>query len=153
MSDTATEAAPALPAAFGRALSFAVLAATKQLGSDAIMVVDDEEDDIAIIRIARIGSRMVLVERPGDQVKSKPRRLTAYDIDAPERGGFFKLDPDRALFVLSELGFYRPPDWQFTLPSDPRLWFNATLVALHAALAPVLQAVPISAGRHATTSG
>jgi len=40
------------------------------------------------------------------------------------------------LFVLREKGFYVPADWQFDLIQDPQLWFNATMLALWAALKP-----------------
>lgn len=48
----------------------------------------------------------------------------------------FKLDPERALFVLHERGFYRPPDWRLQLIHDPQVWFSATLAAIHQALEP-----------------
>ena len=54
---------------------------------------------------------LALVERPGDRAQGKPQRITAYVTDGSEPGQAFKLDPDRALFVISEQGFWTPPDW------------------------------------------
>jgi hypothetical protein len=50
------------------------------------------------------------------------------------------LDPDQALFVLSERGFYRPPDWDLAVLTEPRRWYNLTMMALWAALEPLLPA-------------
>ena len=75
------------------------------------------------------GPHLVLVERPGDHAKAKPRRVTGYFVDKAERPDVLKLDPDRALFVLAESGFYVPADWELDLNQDSWRWFNATLVA------------------------
>ena len=90
---------------------------------------------LALIRLARIG-RLAL----GDRAQGKPQLFTAYVTDGSEPGQAFKLDPDRALFVISEQGFWTPPDWDLTRLQEPRLWFNATLPARYAALAPFLPA-------------
>ena len=60
----------------------------------------------------------------------------AYLNDAVQQGEAFKLHPDRALFVLSEEGFYTPLDWRLTLLVGPQLWFNWVMAAIHAALEP-----------------
>jgi len=134
MGETATEAAPELPAECVRELTIAVLGAMNALGGEMMFL--DEDDDFApgVVRLARIAPWLVLCERPGDRAKGKPRRYTAYQVAAAEPGQPFKLDPDRALFVLSEKGFYAPAYWDLTLLQDPRLG------ALLAALAPVLPA-------------
>ena len=70
--------------------------------------------------------------RPGVSRTGSPRTWrTKSSLGRP-----FKLDPDCALFVLREKGFYVPADWQFDLIQDPQLWFNATMLALWAALKP-----------------
>jgi len=119
----------------------ATLGCMQLLGSEALMLADDVEDDLVMIKLVRIRPRLVIAERPGDRAKGKPHRFTAYLTEQIEVGRPFKLDPDAALFVLDETGFYRPPDWDLTLLQNPSLWFNATLTALYVALAPVLPAV------------
>ena len=93
------------------------------------------------VRVAVIRPRLAIVERPGDRTKGKPHRYTAYQVADVEPGRPFKLDPDSALFVLSEKGFYVAADWDLTLLRDPRAWFNATLTTFYAALEPLLPAV------------
>jgi hypothetical protein len=82
----------------------------------------------------------VLCERPGDRAKGKPHRFTGYLTDGVVPGSPFRLDPDQALFVLSERGFYRPPDWDLAVLTEPRRWYNLTMMALWAALEPLLPA-------------
>jgi hypothetical protein len=124
-----------------RELTVALLAAMKALGGEALMLADDVEDDLVLIKLARIGSQMVLCERPGDQAKGKPHRFTLYLTDEVVPGRPFRLDPDRALFVLSERGFYRPPDWTLSVLIPPERWYNDLMQTLWAALAPVLPAL------------
>jgi len=101
----------------------------------------DEADDFApaVVKAACLGRgpHLILIKRPGDHAKAKPRRFTAYQIDAPAPGQWLRLDPYRVLFIPHEKGFYTPPDWHLELLQDARLWFNQTLMALHAALEPV----------------
>jgi len=68
------------------------------------------------------------------------RTKATSSVDEIEPGTPFRPDPDRALFILSEAGFYSPPDWQLTCLIDPRIWFNVMLAARHPALEPVLPA-------------
>jgi hypothetical protein len=117
-----------------RSPGFAVLATIKLVGSSGLLLVDDETDDLAFIKIARV-PQLVLVERPDEPEKSKPRRITAYHTAAGiEAGVPLKLEPGSALFVFHELGFYRPPDWHLELIQPARAWFNEVMIALHAAL-------------------
>jgi len=136
MSETTT-AAPELPQGCARELQIAVPGCMKAPGGETMFL--DEDDDFApgVVKLAVIRPRLAIVERPGERAKGKPRRFTAYQI-AEMPCTPFKLDPDRALFVLSEQGFYTPPDWSLTLLRDPREWFNATLTTLDAALEQVL---------------
>jgi len=125
MSDATSE----LPAECVRELRIAVLACAKMRGG-AVMFLD-EDDDFApdAVRLARIGSHLVLCERPGDRQTSRPRRFTMYEVAETEPCVPFKLDPARALFVLAEQGFYTPPDWSLTCLIDPRIWYNGTMTA------------------------
>ena len=66
---------------------------------------------MALGKLARVGRTLAIVERPGDRVRSKPHRFTAYRIDETEPGERFSLDPARAHFVLHETHFASPPDW------------------------------------------
>jgi hypothetical protein len=127
-----------LPPACGRALQIAVMGCMQMLGGEALMLADEVEDDLVLIKLARIGSQLVLCERPGEPAKGKPHRFTMYSVAEIEPGKPFKLDPDAALFVMAEQGFYAPPDWEVTLLHDPRLWYNPTMNALWAALKPLL---------------
>jgi hypothetical protein len=103
--------ASALPPECGRALQIAVMACMQTLGGDALMLADDVEDDLVLIKLARIGPRL----RRGNSSSS-------------------------ILFVMAEQGFYAPPDWELALLHDPRLWYNPTMKALWAALEPLLPA-------------
>ena len=102
----------------------------------------DEDEDFApgTVRLARIGPRLVLCERPGDRAKGKPRRFTAYQVDEIEPGVPFKLDPDAASFVLSERAFYWRSDWELTLLADPAFRYNDLMLTIWAALEPLLLA-------------
>ena len=124
-----------LPAECGRQLGLAVLAVMKMLGKESMQV--DEDDDVGLIKLARVGSGLVIVERYGDPAKGKPHRYTCYRIAEAKPGGLFKLDPDAVLFVLHEQGFYSPPDWELDCIIDPRAWFNTVMVEIHLALEPV----------------
>jgi hypothetical protein len=134
MSDAQSDA-PALPFEHARHLGLAVLAVMKHLGADVLEL--DEDDAPQLIRLARVGKRLVIAERDGDRTTSRPHRYTAYRCDEVEPGGVFKLDPASVLFVLHEQGFYSPPDWHLELIEDPRGWFNETVAAIHLALEPV----------------
>ena len=140
MTEALTVTASVLPPECGRELMVATLAAVRQLGGEAMFL--DEDDDFApgVVRLARIALWLVLCERPGDRATGKPRRITAYQVAETEPGVPFKLDPEAALFVLHEQGFYRPPDWSLTLLHDPREWFNLMMQALWTVLEPVLPA-------------
>lgn len=127
-----SDAEPVLPLPCGRALGLAVLAAVKLLGAETVQI--DEDDDVTLIRLARIGARLVIVERAGDRTTSRPHRFTGYEIDETEPGAPFRLDPDRALFVLHEQHFATPPDWHLQLVRDPRRWFNEVMASIHEAL-------------------
>jgi hypothetical protein len=137
-ADLMTETSAVLPPECARELQIAVMGCMRALGGEALMLADDVEDDLVLIKLARIGSRLVLCERPGDRAKGKPHRFTGYLTDEVVPGRPFRLDPDRALFVLSERGFYRPPDWHLTALADPRCWYNDLMQTLWAALAPAL---------------
>jgi hypothetical protein len=104
------------------------------LGVESTQV--DEDDGVGLIKLARVGPDLVIVERQG-AAKGKPHRYTCYRVDATERGVPFRLDPARVLFVLHEQGFYTPPDWHLQLVQDPHQWFNETMGAIHVALEPV----------------
>jgi hypothetical protein len=133
-----TEAGPALPPACACEQQIAMMACMQTLGGETIFV--DEEEDFApgVVRLAWIG-RLAL-ERAGDRETSSSHRFTAYLTDESEPGRPFRLDPDRALFILSEQGFCAPSDWQLTLLHDPRHWYDASMLALWSALKPVLPA-------------
>jgi hypothetical protein len=106
------------------------------LGGETLLV-DDLDDDVRLIKLARIGSWLVMVERPGDRARSKPHRFTAYGIDAAETDELFKLDPGCVLFVLHDTHFARPADYNLQLVQDPREWFNEVMAAIQVALEPV----------------
>jgi len=127
------DASDLLPPSCARELQIAVMGCMHALGGEAMFCDEDDDFEPGTVRLARIGD-LVLVERLGDRAKGKPRRFTAYQVDPGEPGVPFRLDPDAALFVLSEAGFYTPPDWELTLLHDPHEWFNETLIALHVAL-------------------
>jgi hypothetical protein len=126
---------PALPLEFGRHLGRACIAVMKHLGGETVQV--DEDDDVSLIKLARVNSQLVIVERPGDPAKGRLHRYTAYRYEEPEPGEPFKLDPKCVLFVLSEEHFASPPDWRLQLVEDPHSWFNWVTAAIHEALAPV----------------
>lgn len=139
MTDTLALEQPALPPACARELQIAVLGAMKFLADDVMHIDEDGAPDVA--RLARISPSLVIVERPGDRARPKPHRFTCYRTDGRVEAGVpFRLDPDRALFVLHVVGFYRPADWTLSVLKDPRIWYNVTLLALYAALRPVLPA-------------
>jgi len=141
MSDTRQlRTAAELPAECGKALSIVVIAAVRRLGSEAVFVAEPDDFAPGVIRLARIGPQLMLVERPGDRTRTKPRRITLYETDEVEPGQMFKLDPDRALFILAEAGFYAPPDLVLTVLVDPARWYNRVLMQLFAVLEPVLTA-------------
>jgi hypothetical protein len=94
----------------------------------------DEDDDVALIKVARLSKTLAIVERPGNPAKGKPHRFTAYRVDEAEPGEWFKLDPARALFLLHARGFYSPADWHLELIEDPRNWLNEMMAAIDAAL-------------------
>jgi hypothetical protein len=132
-----------LPAAPGRELAIAVLGCVQTLGGQVVFL--DEAEDFApvVVKVACLGRGpyLVLVERPGDPAKGRTRRFTGYWTDKIGQPDVLKLDPDQALFVLSEKAFYRPADWRLDPIVDPRLWFNEVLTVLHAALAPSVLAM------------
>jgi hypothetical protein len=118
-------------------LQLSIIAAVEKLGGEVMFL--DEADDFApaLVKIACLGRgpHLVLIKRPGDHAKAKPRRFTAYQIDAPAPGQWLRLDPDRVLFVPTKKASTRR--WQGPPARYARLWFNQTLTALHAALEPV----------------
>jgi hypothetical protein len=59
----------------------------------------DEDDDVGLIKIARVGSELVIVERYGDPAKGTPHRFMCYRVKQRKAGELFQLDPRCALFV------------------------------------------------------
>ena len=86
-------------------LNLAVHAIMKHLGGEAMEV--DEEDNLGLLRLARVGPKFAIVERFGDRAKNRPPGFALYRI-AEERGGAFKIDPQYLDFVLQRQHFRRP---------------------------------------------
>jgi hypothetical protein len=118
-----------LPPECGKMLGLAVHAAMTMLGGETMLV--DEDDNVTLIRLARVGTQLVLIERPGDPATGQLHDFTGYRIAEAEPGEPFKLDAGGVLFMLREQGFYSPPDWHLELIEDPRGWFNATMAPIH----------------------
>jgi len=99
---------------------------------------------VTSVKLASLGRGpyVALVERPGDHAKGKTRHFTAYFIEKVDWRDVLKLDPERALFILSETGFYRPADWRLDFPVDPELWFSPVMRAIHQALEPFERDAP-----------
>jgi hypothetical protein len=92
----------------------------------------DEDDDVGLIKIARVGSELVIVERYGDPAKGTPHRFMCYRVKQRKAGELFQLDPRCALFVRTRRASTRRRIGTlnaFTIPArgTTRRWWRFTL--------------------------
>jgi hypothetical protein len=121
-----------------RLLAGLTLAASEQLGGDAVCV--DENNQLRKWRMARVND-VALIDQAADE--TAPRSINVYLVDAQdidpvsglaENGKRFKIGPDRLLYALRWLHKASPPDLDLTLARDPEPWLAYVLTTLLSAL-------------------
>jgi len=74
-----------------------------------------------LLRLARVGPHFAIVERFGDRERNRPPEFAMYRI-AEQRGGAFKIDPERMIFVMQRKDFDGP--YHLQLIEHPSGWWD-----------------------------
>jgi len=113
-------------------LNLAVHAIMKHLGGEAMEV--DEEDNLGLLRLARVGPKFAIVERFGDRAKNRPPGFALYRI-AEEAAGLSRSIRSTCFSCCKGNTFDGP--FHLQLIEHPGGWWDEVMGAIHEALEPI----------------